>query len=61
MMVTAHIWDIAGAANAGMKTAFLERDKQLFYPLAPQPDIVCHTIPELASLLEEETQGFPIL
>lgn len=51
LMVTAHGWDIAGAANAGMKTAFLKRGRQSLFPLSSDPDIVCKSFIELASLL----------
>jgi len=37
IMVAAHGWDIAGAANAGMKTAFIDRPGQSIYPLAEPP------------------------
>src|SRR5574337_443600 len=49
LMITAHGWDIAGASNAGMKTAFVKRDKQLLYPLSPQPDIRCSSLHEFVS------------
>lgn len=53
LMITAHGWDIAGASNAGMKTAFVKRDKQLLYPLSPQPDIRCSSLHELVGKLQE--------
>jgi len=37
ILVAAHGWDIAGAANAGMQTAFINRPFQSVYPLAKQP------------------------
>ena len=52
LMVTAHGWDIAGAANAGMKTAFLKRDKELLYPLSLKPDSACRNLSELVAMLE---------
>lgn len=52
LMITAHGWDIAGASNAGMKTAFVKRDKQLLYPLSPQPDIRCSSLHELVGKLQ---------
>lgn len=51
MMVSAHGWDIAGAANAGMKTAYIRQRKQMLYPLAPKPDFVVDNLPQLAQLL----------
>ena len=55
-MVTSHGWDIAGAANAGLKTAYLN-GKQIPYPLAPKPDYTGNNIIEIAHQLEEVTQG----
>ena len=37
IMVAAHGWDIAGAAKAGMKTAFINRPNQTLYPLTEPP------------------------
>lgn len=37
IMVAAHGWDIAGAAQAGMLTAFISRTGQSLYPLATKP------------------------
>ena len=51
MMVSAHGWDIAGAASAGMQTAYLRQGKQMLYPLAPSPTLVCSSLSELAKLL----------
>jgi len=39
IMVAAHGWDIAGAASAGLSTAFIARKEQTLYPLVQQPDI----------------------
>lgn len=39
IMVAAHGWDIAGAASAGLGTAFIARKEQTLYPLVQQPDI----------------------
>lgn len=52
LMLTAHGWDIAGAINAGMKTAFLKRHKESLYALAPAPDISGKTLSELVSILK---------
>lgn len=51
LMVTSHSWDIAGAANAGMKTAFLKRDKQLLFPASLKPDIEANSLSEIVSIL----------
>lgn len=39
MLVAAHGWDVAGAAWAGWKTAFIARKGQQLFPLAPAPEI----------------------
>jgi 2-haloacid dehalogenase len=51
LMITAHGWDIAGAANAGMKTAFLKRHRELLYSLSPEPDLSANRLSELVSAL----------
>jgi 2-haloacid dehalogenase len=52
LMVTSHGWDIAGAANAGLRTAYLKKSTQVLYPLTPQPDIRCKDLEDLAKQLE---------
>lgn len=39
LMVAAHGWDIAGAAWAGWRTAFISRPGNQLYPLAPRPEM----------------------
>lgn len=56
LLVSAHGWDIAGAANAKMKTAWIKRDKEMLYPLAPEPDITCLNIEKLAEILAGSPQ-----
>jgi 2-haloacid dehalogenase len=51
LMVSAHGWDIAGAENAGMRTAYLQQGNQLLYPLAPAPDFICKSVPDLCEQL----------
>lgn len=48
ILVSSHSWDIMGAANAGMKTAFIKRNNEMLYPLAPQPSYTCKNLPDLA-------------
>lgn len=38
VLVAAHAWDIAGAAAAGLKTAFIRRPRKTLNPLGPKPD-----------------------
>ncbi|WBL25896.1 haloacid dehalogenase type II [Zunongwangia sp. HGR-M22] len=52
LMVTAHGWDIAGAAKAGLKTAFIERDGKNEYPLAKPADLSFKNIDELAEVIK---------
>ena len=52
LLVSAHSWDIAGAENAGMQTAYMKRARQLLYPLAPEPDYTCITLEQLAIQLQ---------
>ena len=40
MLVAAHGWDIAGALQAGLQAAFIERKGQSLYALSPKPQIV---------------------
>jgi 2-haloacid dehalogenase len=51
LLVTAHGWDVAGAANAGMKTAFLKRHKEFLFPLSPEPDLSGNQLSDLVSVL----------
>lgn len=49
MMVSIHDWDLAGAANAGMMTGFIQQNNQLFYPLISKPDIVSKNLNDFAN------------
>lgn len=46
-MVSAHGWDIAGASNAGMKTAYIKLPKSSLYPLTPKPGYICLNLEDL--------------
>ena len=48
ILVAAHGWDIAGAMKAGLGAAFVEREGQSLYPLAPLPQIKGKDIKEVA-------------
>jgi 2-haloacid dehalogenase len=54
LMVSAHGWDIAGAANAGMQTAYLDQRKELMYPLAPRSDYIESNLLNLCERLRAE-------
>ena len=47
LFVAAHGWDVAGAAWAGMRTAFIARPGQQVFPLGPATDI---TVPSFMGL-----------
>jgi 2-haloacid dehalogenase len=48
--VSAHAWDLAGAAHAGMRTAFVERDERRG-SVYPRPDIEAADLIVLAAAL----------
>jgi 2-haloacid dehalogenase len=51
LLVAAHGWDVAGAAWAGMRTAFVARPGQQPFPLGPAPDYRVASLTELAGQL----------
>lgn len=51
LLISSHGWDIAGAGNAGMQTAYIQRDREILYPLVKAPDYVAKNLPELANQL----------
>ncbi len=51
LLVSAHGWDIAGAENAGMQTAYIRQNKQMLYPLAPKPEFTCKNLRDLSDQL----------
>lgn len=51
LLVSVHGWDLAGAANAGMRTAYVKQSHQMLYPLAPEPEIICKDLYELTQKL----------
>lgn len=50
-LVAAHGWDIAGALQAGMQAAFIERKGQSIYPLAPKPQLTCKDLADFAKTI----------
>jgi 2-haloacid dehalogenase len=52
MMVAAHAWDIAGAANAGCQTAFLSRPGKVLNPAGIQPDVIASDMKDLVAKLD---------
>jgi len=57
LFVAAHGWDIAGAANVGLRTAFVARPGQALDPLAPAPDLVVPNVAVLADVLIGSPEG----
>lgn len=53
LMIAAHGWDLAGAAACGLKTAFVQRQGKIPYPLAKAPDLVVSGLRELTSKLDK--------
>lgn len=51
LMVAAHAWDLAGAHNVGLQTAFIARPGATLYPNVERPDYVVADIAELAAVL----------
>ena len=49
MLIAAHGWDIAGALQAGMQAAFIEREGQSLYPLSPKPAFIGKDLVEIAN------------
>ncbi|CAN5443426.1 haloacid dehalogenase type II [soil metagenome] len=49
MLVAAHGWDIAGALQAGMQAAFIEREGQSLYPLASKPQFIGKNLIEVSN------------
>lgn len=51
LLVSAHGWDIMGAANAGMQTAYFEKENEMLYPLAPAPTFIFNNLADLGRQL----------
>lgn len=51
MLIAAHGWDITGALHAGLQAAFIHRDGQVEYPLAPEPQLKGKTLTPIADKL----------
>ena len=51
MMVAAHAWDLAGAENVGLQTAFIARPGKTLYSNFAEPDYVANDLIALAGKL----------
>jgi 2-haloacid dehalogenase len=54
IMIAAHGWDLAGAANAGLATGFIAREGQSIYSLSSEPNYEAKDIYEMALVLVEK-------
>jgi 2-haloacid dehalogenase len=52
-MVAAHAWDIAGAACAGLRTAFITKEEKDYLGVYPQPEVVASDLVEAANQIVE--------
>lgn len=52
-MVAAHAWDIAGAACAGLRTAFINKEEKDYLSVYPQPEIIASDLVEAANQIVE--------
>ena len=55
-MAAIHAWDIAGAAQAGLKTAFVSQQEKDYLSIYPQPEIITSNLVEAASQIVEVSQ-----
>lgn len=53
LMVAAHAWDLAGAKNVGLQTAFIARPGKTLYPNVAGPDYKVDDLLQLAKLLQD--------
>jgi 2-haloacid dehalogenase len=51
LLVAAHGWDIAGAMQAGLQAAFIEREGQSLYSLSEKPQFTGRDLTEIADSL----------
>jgi 2-haloacid dehalogenase len=52
-MVAAHAWDIAGAACAGLRTAFITKEEKDYLGVYPQPEVIASDLVEAANQIVE--------
>ena len=51
LMVAAHAWDLVGAKNVGLQTAFVARPQTALYSNVAKPDFIVEDLSELVSQL----------
>lgn len=54
LLVSSHGWDITGADNAAMQTAYLVQKNQLLSPLTPRPTYTCKSLVDLCEQLAQK-------
>ncbi len=57
LMVAAHAWDLAGAKNVGLQTAFVARPGKTLYPNLAKPDYVVNDLLELKDVMRRNVSG----
>ena len=60
LMVAAHAWDLAGAKNVGLQTAFVQRPGKTLYPNVARPDYVVKDLVELVAVLPKVERDDPV-
>jgi len=53
LMIAAHAWDLAGAKNVGLQTAFIRRPGAVLYPNIARPDHVVDGLDDLTPALAD--------
>jgi 2-haloacid dehalogenase len=54
LLVTCHAWDIAGGHAAGLKTAFIRRERKALNPLSPRPDFEFNDLHSLSKFMNRQ-------
>ena len=52
-MIAAHAWDIAGAACAGLQTAFITKEEKDYLGVYPQPEVIASDLVEATNRILE--------
>jgi 2-haloacid dehalogenase len=52
LFVSSHSWDLAGAENAGMRTAYLNHHRLSHYSLLPSPKYISRSLADLCNQLK---------
>lgn len=55
-MVAAHAWDIAGAARAGLRTAFIIQQEKDYLSIYPQPEVMTDNLVEAANKIVQASK-----